>query len=241
MPDPDQVRSMFGRIAPTYDLLNRGLTLGTDQRWRKRLVRRSQELGEDAAGPALDVCCGSGDVALLLARAGADVVGVDFTPELLDRAERKASRASAGERRPLFCHGDALALPFADASVARVTIAFGLRNLADRLEGLAEFQRVLRPGAWLLVLELAVPRGPLSGVSRLYFERMLPAIGRAVSRDEGAYGYLRDTVVAWPAPEQLARELTDVGYDQVGFERLLPGLATLHWARRPPEPGGSSA
>lgn len=242
MPDPIQVRAMFGRIAGRYDLLNRVLTLGIDRSWRRRVVRRADEqlatggaAGQSAAlsvmtSEVLDVCCGSGDLTLDFERAGATAVGLDFTPELLERAVTKAD--AAGRAIP-FLHGDALELPFAGAQFDASSVAFGLRNVADRRRCLREMSRVVRPGGWVYVLEFQVPRGFLGWCYRLYFERLLPWIGGLVSRDDSAYLYLRDTVLAWPEAETLCEEFTEEGLVECGFERLTCGILALHWGRVP--------
>ncbi len=238
---------MFGRIAGRYDLLNRVLTLGIDRSWRRRVVRRAQEHleGGDAPGEragsraatevssarVLDVCCGSGDLTLDFDSAGAAAVGLDFTPELLERAVSKAE----GRGLP-FLHGDALHLPFAAAHFDVSSVAFGLRNVADRRRCLREMARVVRPGGWVYVLEFQVPEGFLGWCYRLYFERLLPWIGGLVSRDDSAYVYLRDTVLAWPPAETLCEEFAEEGLVDCGFERLTCGILALHWGRVAPEP-----
>lgn len=239
MPDPIQVRSMFGRIAGRYDLLNRLLSAGIDQRWRRAAVRRAGELGR---GRVLDACCGTGDLALAFERAGGRVVGVDFTPQMLTLAERKR-RADAGG--PLFVHGDALRLPAGNDSVDLATVAFGIRNVADRGAALVELARVVRPGGMALVLEFSMPPGAVLGfVYRFYFTRILPVAGRLISRDRGAYDYLPRTVLAWPRPDELQREFEAAGFEACGHRPLTRGIACLHWGRvpapadsgRPPRP-----
>jgi demethylmenaquinone methyltransferase/2-methoxy-6-polyprenyl-1,4-benzoquinol methylase len=221
MPDPALVRPMFGRIARHYDLLNRLLTLGIDRRWRAAVVRAAGPL---AGRRVLDSCCGTGDLALALAGAGAQVVAVDFTPQMLSRAARKR-----GARAVQFVHGDALQLPLADASVQVAAVAFGLRNLADRRAGLAELVRVVRPGGRVLVLELSLPEGPLLGrLYRSYFTSLLPRIGRWVSGDGAAYRYLPDTVLSWPGPEELRGEFEAQGLLHCQFRRLSGGICALH-------------
>lgn len=244
MPDPIQVRAMFGRIAGRYDLLNRVLTLGIDRSWRRRVVRRADaQLSAGAVGPGaagskaaasvddariLDVCCGSGDLTLDFDRAGASAVGLDFTPELLERAVAK------GAGRPVpFLHGDALDLPFAGAHFDASSVAFGLRNVADRRRCLREMGRVVRPGGWVYVLEFQVPKGFLGWCYRLYFERILPWVGGLVSRDDSAYVYLRDTVLAWPEAETLCEEFREEGLVECGFQRMTFGILALHWGRVP--------
>jgi len=218
---------MFSRIAGSYDLLNRSLSLGIDQRWRRRAVALAGELpGRDV----VDVCCGTGDLAVLFAEAGAKVVGVDFTPEMLERAVPKGRKAG----RTVFVHGDALRLPLPDACADVATVAFGIRNVADRLEGLAEMKRVLRPGGRLIVLEFTQPPGRIfGGLYRLYFTQVLPKLGGIVSGDSDAYSYLPRTVLAWPSPAEFQREFEATGLADCGHELLTRGIACLHWGRVP--------
>ena len=228
MSDPRQVRTMFARISGRYDLLNRVLSLGIDQRWRRTMLAAA---GEVRGARVLDLCCGTGDVSLGFARAGARVVGVDFTPEMLAHAEKKRVRA---EQPGLFATGDALALPIADESTEVCTVAFGIRNVADRRGCLREMRRVLLPGGRALVLEFSLPPGRIVGwLYRTYFTRILPRIGRLVSRHEDAYSYLPRTVLAWPEPPALQREMEAEGFVECGFRRLSFGVACLHWGRAP--------
>lgn len=227
MPEPRAVRSMFARIAGRYDLLNRTLSAGIDRRWRRRAVERA---GDVAGRDVLDLCCGTGDLALAFAAAGARVVGLDFTPEMLERARAKRSRRGA---RALFVEADALRLPVRSASADLCAVAFGLRNLADRRAGLVEMARVLRPGGLALVLEFTTPPGRLvGGAYRAYFTRVLPAVGRVVSGDGEAYSYLPRTVLEWPRPDALREEMRSAGFEDCGYELLTHGIACLHWGRR---------
>ena len=231
VPEPVEVQAMFGRIAPRYDLLNRVLSAGIDRRWRKRLLAR---VGPVTGRRVVDVACGTGDLALLFRRHGAHALGVDFTAEMLARAEDKARRARADSgARFLVVRGDALALPVAKGQADLATIAFGLRNLADRLEGVREMARVVRPGGRVVVLEFSMPSGPIAPLYRLYLTRLLPRVGGWVSGDGAAYRYLPDTVVAWPSPEELQREMEGAGLVECGFERLSSGIACLSWGRVP--------
>lgn len=221
---------MFGRIAGRYDLLNRVLSMGIDRGWRRRTVR--------AAGPlegrlVLDCCCGTGDLALAFSAAGAQVIGMDFTFEMLALAGPKIRGASgaraAGAQVPHYAQADALRLPLGDDAVDVASVAFGLRNVADRKRGLAELARVVKPGGRVLVLEFSMPRGKLLGSGyRFYFTRVLPAIGGALSGDRSAYEYLPETVQAWPAPEELRDEMQAAGLVDCGFELLTGGIACLH-------------
>lgn len=220
---------MFARIAGRYDLLNRLLSAGIDQRWRAALVRH---LGDVRGRVLVDSCCGTGDLSLALEHAGARVVGVDFTTQMLTQALRKGHG-----RRARFVAGDALSLPLRDASADAATIAFGIRNVADRERGLGELMRVVRPGGSVLVLEFSLPRGKLMGaLYRFYFTRLLPRLGGWISGDPGAYRYLPATVLAWPSPEELRREMETLGLEGCGYQLLTGGIACLSFGRVPAAP-----
>lgn len=222
---------MFARIAGVYDLLNRVLSLGIDRRWRRAMLETA---GDVHGRVVVDSCCGTGDVAFEFERAGARVVGVDFTPEMLVRARTKLRRERA---EPVFAHGDALALPVRDGVADVCTNAFGIRNVADRRAGVREMRRVLRPGGRLVILEFTLPPGRVLGaLYRFYFTRVLPRIGRLVSKDGEAYDYLPRTVLAWPSPEEFQREIEREGLVDCGHRRLTRGIACLHWGRAPDAP-----
>jgi demethylmenaquinone methyltransferase/2-methoxy-6-polyprenyl-1,4-benzoquinol methylase len=226
MSDPRAVRAMFARISGRYDLLNRLLSAGIDRRWRAALVRH---LGDLRGRVVLDACCGTGDLALACARAGARVVGVDFTPEMLARARQKAHGTRAA-----FALADALRLPLADGCADAAAVAFGIRNVADRGRGMRELARVVRPGGAVAVLEFSLPRGHVLGaLYRLYFTRILPRVGAWISGDRAAYRYLPDTVLTWPSPEELRGEMERAGLEQCGFARLTGGIACLSFGRVP--------
>ncbi|WP_456411157.1 bifunctional demethylmenaquinone methyltransferase/2-methoxy-6-polyprenyl-1,4-benzoquinol methylase UbiE [Oceanithermus sp.] len=224
------VREMFGEIAPRYDLLNRLLSGGVDQRWRRLAVRMATE---KAPRRILDVATGTGDVALLLKRARpeAEVVGGDFTPQMLELARAKAARAGMDVR---FVEADALALPFADASFDAITVAFGFRNFADYERGLAEFQRVLAPGGRAVILEFPPPpRGLLGQAYRFYFNGVLPWIGGVISGRPEAYRYLPSSVERFPEPERLAEMMRAAGFAEVRWRLLTGGIAAVHVGDKP--------
>ncbi len=231
MPDAREVRAMFARIAPRYDLLNHVLSLGIDRRWRARTVALAgARAGALAGRVVVDACCGTGDLARLFARAGARVLGVDFTPQML----RAAPSKGAGS---LFACADLLRLPVRSGAADVAAVAFGIRNVEDRRRGLAELARVLRPGGLVLVLEFSQPRGRLVGaLYRSYLTRVLPRVGGWVSGAPDAYRYLPDTVLAWPSPDELRREMEGLGLVGCGYELLSGGIACLSFGR---VPGGS--
>jgi demethylmenaquinone methyltransferase/2-methoxy-6-polyprenyl-1,4-benzoquinol methylase len=229
MPDPRQVRSMFARIAPNYDFLNRVLSAGIDRRWRRALVARA---GDVRGRVVLDLCCGTGDVALAFARQGARVLAFDFTHEMLRRAWDKDDAKSDGSARIVFADADALHVPARDRSIDVCSVAFGMRNVAEPARALSEIQRVLRPGGMALVLEFSMPEGAvLSRAYRAYFTRCLPVLGALVSRDKDAYRYLPRTVLAWPKPDEFQHGMERAGFGDCGYAPLSRGIAHLHWGR----------
>ncbi len=226
MPEATQVRSMFARIARRYDLLNHVLSMGIDRGWRRAVLRQAGKLEDKVA---VDVAAGTGDLTFVLEKAGAKTLGVDFTHEMLVLAENKR-----GTRPCLFVDGDALRLPLRDDVADVATIAFGLRNLEDRVRGLAELGRIVRPGGQVLVLEFSMPKGRILGAGySFYFRRVLPLIGGWISGDAGAYRYLPETVQEWPEPEVLQTEMEGVGLVDCGFRRLSGGIACLSYGTVP--------
>jgi demethylmenaquinone methyltransferase/2-methoxy-6-polyprenyl-1,4-benzoquinol methylase len=217
---PDQVRSMFDRIAPVYDAMNRAMTMGLDRKWR----RLTAEAVVRPGNRVLDACCGTGDLALADARAGGRVTGVDFSEEMLARAERKAPEFQ-------WVQADAAALPFDDASFEVVTVGFGIRNLADLEAGLAELARVLVPGGRLGCLEITRPRGVLRPFFRLWFDGLVPVAGKFL-RGGAAYSYLPASVRRFPGPEDLADAMGRAGFADVGWRLLGGGIVALHVGRR---------
>jgi demethylmenaquinone methyltransferase/2-methoxy-6-polyprenyl-1,4-benzoquinol methylase len=221
----DQVRGMFDRIAGVYDLMNSTMTAGLHHQWRGRAVDRA-EVGPGS--DALDVCCGTGDLALeLRRRIGPDgrVVGCDFSEPMLELARRK----SGEEGLPVeFGWADALELPYGDGSFDAVTIGFGARNLADLDRGLAEMARVLRPGGRLVILEITRPqREPLASFYSLWFDRLVPVIG-TLAGDSEAYSYLPDSVRSFPEPRELAAKLDAAGLAEIRWLLLAGGIIAIH-------------
>jgi demethylmenaquinone methyltransferase/2-methoxy-6-polyprenyl-1,4-benzoquinol methylase len=219
----DGVRSMFDRIAPVYDLMNRVMTAGLDQRWRRLSVRSVVAPGDRV----LDACCGTGDLAIAARRAGADAIGLDFSERMLERARRKEPAIE-------WVQGDLLALPFADASFDAATVGFGVRNVADLDQGVAELRRVLRPGGRVGILEITRPRGPLRLFFRLWFDVLIPLAGKILPGGK-AYTYLPASVRRFPGPEDLAGLMTRQGFAEVGYRSLGGGIVALHTGTAQPE------
>lgn len=235
-----RVEQMFAAIAPSYDLNNRVHSLGRDQAWRRAAVRFADLAPDD---DVLDVACGTGDLTLAFARAGArSAVGVDFTEPMLDIARVKAREAGHGlphpgpQGRVVFRHADAMDLPFDNASFDVVSIAFGIRNVADPRLAMREFFRVLRPGGRLLILEFQTPRlPPLRWLYHLYFRHVMPRTATWISRDRsGAYRYLPRSVQTFITPEQMIDRMREVGLDHLRTRSLTLGIARLYRGTRPP-------
>jgi demethylmenaquinone methyltransferase/2-methoxy-6-polyprenyl-1,4-benzoquinol methylase len=219
---------MFGGIARRYDLLNHLLSLNLDRRWRRRAAA---ELAPAAGETILDLCGGTGDLAMAVARQapGATVVCGDFSHPMLKLAAGKFARAGAAGC--LLVEADALALPLRAGSMDGITVGFGIRNLADLDAGLREILRVLRPGGRLVLLEFSTPGGPvLSRVYRAYLHRLLPRVGDRASGASGPYGYLARTIAAWPDAPTLAGRIREAGFDGVGWLHLSGGIVAVHTA-----------
>jgi len=231
MPRAPAIKEMFAGISPRYDLLNRILSLGVDRGWRRR-ARAALADPIRPPGPILDLCCGTGDLSLLLAQGGLEVTGVDFCHEMLVIGREKVRSAAAFRIR--FAEADALTLPFPDAAFAGAAVAFGVRNLEDLDAGLRELARVLRPGGLLAVLEFATPRGGVARTFyRIYLTAYVPLIGRLVSGDAGAYAYLSSSIRAFPGQERFPRRLERAGLTEIRCEDLTGGIAALYLARKP--------
>jgi demethylmenaquinone methyltransferase / 2-methoxy-6-polyprenyl-1,4-benzoquinol methylase len=207
---------MFDRIAPVYDAMNRLMTAGLDRRWRRLAAEAVVRPGDRV----LDACCGTGDLAMAAARAGGRVIGVDFSPRMLERARHKAPSIS-------WVEADALALPFDDGSFEAATVGFGVRNVANLEQALRELRRVLAPGGRLGILEITQPRGPLALFYRLWFDRLVPLVGK-VLRGGSAYTYLPASVRRFPGPDDLAQLMERFGFEHVRYRLLAGGIVALH-------------
>jgi demethylmenaquinone methyltransferase/2-methoxy-6-polyprenyl-1,4-benzoquinol methylase len=244
-----QVRAMFDGIAGVYDVLNTAMTAGLHHHWR---ARAADVACVGAGSRVLDVATGTGDLAIELAgRVGpaGEVVGSDFSERMLEHAREKAARLARGSR-PSFAWGDALELPYADDSFDAATVGFGARNFSDLARGLAEMARVVRPGGRVVVLEITTPtRPPLSVFYAVWFDRIVPALGRAAqllrrvsaalgrSRNDAtgsraaiadAYTYLPNSVKRFPAPDQLAAALRRAGLQEIHYVLLAGGIVAIH-------------
>jgi demethylmenaquinone methyltransferase/2-methoxy-6-polyprenyl-1,4-benzoquinol methylase len=208
---------MFDRIAPVYDAMNRVMTVGLDQRWRRATVRASVREGDRV----LDACCGTGDLAVAARKAGAgEVVGIDFSERMLERARRTAPELD-------WLQADVLKLPFEDASFDAAVVGFGVRNVDDLEASIRELRRVLRPGGRLGILEITTPRGPLKLFYKLWFDRIVPLLGRLLPGGD-AYTYLPASVRRFPGPEELAALMGRCGFRDVEFRRFAGGIVALH-------------
>jgi demethylmenaquinone methyltransferase / 2-methoxy-6-polyprenyl-1,4-benzoquinol methylase len=216
--DPDAVRQMFDGIVPFYDVMNRVMTAGLDQVWRRRAAEAVVEPG----GRVLDACCGTGDLALACARMGGRVTGLDFSERMLERARQKAPEIE-------WVHGDLLALPFAEAAFDAATVGFGVRNVADLEAGFRELRRVLRPGGRLACLEITRPQGVLSPFFRVWFDGVVPVLGKVIPGGE-AYTYLPASVRRFPGPKELAALLDRAGFTEIRWIMLGGGIVALHTA-----------
>lgn len=230
-----RIRRMFGAIAPSYDLLNHLLSLNVDRYWRWRTTKLVPPAGDD---PILDVCTGTGDLALAYAQAAGPhvpIVGTDFCHEMLVPARHKTRRMLGKDARVQFLEADTQHLPFADDRFQITSVAFGLRNVTDTDRGIREMVRVTRPGGRVAILEFSRPRHWLFGrLYQLYFKRVLPFVGQIISRSrERAYCYLPASVMEFPDGEALAERLRRHGLVEVRYHALTFGIATLYVGVKP--------
>jgi demethylmenaquinone methyltransferase / 2-methoxy-6-polyprenyl-1,4-benzoquinol methylase len=213
---PSEVRAMFDRISPVYDVMNRAMTAGLDRRWRRLAAEAAVRPGDRV----LDACCGTGDLALADERAGGRVTGLDFSERMLERARQKSTSVE-------WVLGDARSLPFEDSAFDSATVGFGIRNVPDLEAGLAELARVLRPGGRLACLEITRPAGVLKPFFRLWFDGLVPLAGKVLPGGR-AYTYLPASVRRFPGPPDLAAAFARAGFEQVGWRLLGGGIVALH-------------
>lgn len=213
---PDEVRGLFDRIAPVYDAMNRVMTLGLDRSWRRLAVEAVVQPGDRV----LDACCGTGDLSLEAEREGGRVTGLDFSTEMLARARRKSDTVE-------WRQGDLLSLPFDDGSFDAATVGFGVRNVGDLELGLRELRRVLRPGGRLAILEITQPRGVLRHFFSLWFDRIVPLLGKVLPGGK-AYTYLPASVRRFPDAEALVGALERSGFGEVRFRLMGGTIVALH-------------
>ena len=229
---PNRIAGMFDAIAGRYDFLNHFLSAGIDRRWRRRAIASLGLAGRECV---LDLCTGTGDLAIAAMRAhpsAARVVGVDFAGAMLAIGERKV-RASNLQRAIAFVRGDATRLPVADGSVDAVTIGFGIRNVEDMPSACREIHRVLKPRGRFAILEFAIPSTPLFRQAYLWYLRhVLPRIGRAVSRHDGAYSYLQASIDAFASPDEFVKLLRQHGFVDVCPVPLTFGSVILYMGCR---------
>jgi len=227
----ERIRAMFGSIAPRYDLLNRLLSLGIDRRWRRFAVGKIALRGP---GRVLDVATGTGDVALEIAAqtpASVSIVGIDFTPEMIDLGRVKVQQSRHSGRISLQV-APCEEIPFEDGSFDAATISFGIRNVVDRFKGLSEMRRVLKHDGKIVILEFSTPTMPVfRSLYHFYFLKMLPKIGGAFSRFS-AYQYLPDSVLEFPSREEFKAMMTEVGFKDVRHFDLTGGIATVYVGNR---------
>ena len=222
---------MFTSIAPRYDLLNHVLSFNVDRLWWRRVARTFATVLAQPNARVLDLCCGTGDMAFALQQAardsGATILGVDFSHAMLQRAYQKSEGTS-----PRWIEADALSLPFSDGQFDLVTAAFGFRNLVDYDAGLREILRVLRPGGECGILDFGEPRGALGRVYRVYFRRVLPVIGTAISGVRGPYAYLPASVAKFPDPAEMLERMRHQGFHQASWTPYTLGIAGLYRGKK---------
>ncbi|MBV8067333.1 MAG: bifunctional demethylmenaquinone methyltransferase/2-methoxy-6-polyprenyl-1,4-benzoquinol methylase UbiE [Candidatus Eremiobacteraeota bacterium] len=226
------VRAMFGRIAPRYDLANRVLTAGLDERWRRRAIRL---LAPPHGGRVLDCCCGTGDLVFGLQHADAtlQVVGIDFCAPMLERAKRRMSRKARGDAR--FVEGDVMAMPFENNSFDGATMGFSLRNVVDIDATLREILRVLRPGTRFVSLDVTkAPNRAYKRLFDLYFYGLVPLIGGIVGGSRSAYAYLPNSLTHHPNAAQLRDRFIRAGFTEAGYCALMGGAIAIHYGTKPP-------
>jgi len=228
------VRDMFTLIAPRYDLLNHVLSFNVDRMWWRRAARTFRHILTRPETRVLDLCCGTGDMAFALQREAdkaAEIVGVDFSHAMLERASGKSAKSVQNGSTLRWIEADALNLPFANEQFDLVTSAFGFRNLADYDAGLREIVRVLRPGGECGILDFGEPTGAIGSLYRVYFRQVLPRIGTLVSGVRGPYAYLPASVGRFPRPEEMLARMKKAGFTEASWMPYTFGIAGLYWGR----------
>ena len=225
----EQVEQMFDAISPKYDLLNRLFSLGIDQGWRRKVIRL---MGREPVEHLLDVATGTADLAILGSTKAKRVTGVDISEGMLSHGRTKVTKRGL-DQRVVLQRADSAALPFPDATFDAVTVAFGVRNFEHLEQGVREMLRVLKPNGRLFVLEFSRPQHtPMRQLFRFYFHRVMPTIGRSVSKDSAAYTYLPKSVDAFPEGEDFLKVLRGAGGRECSAEALTGGIASLYIARK---------
>jgi demethylmenaquinone methyltransferase / 2-methoxy-6-polyprenyl-1,4-benzoquinol methylase len=225
------VREMFTSIAPRYDLLNHSLSFNIDRLWWKRTARTFAHILYQPEAWVLDLCCGTGDMAFALQRQAGKcspkILGADFSHAMLQRASGKSASTSLR-----WVEADALHLPFPDGMFDLVTTAFGFRNLANYDVGLREIMRILRPGGECGILDFAEPRGAMGSLYRIYFKRVLPAIGTLISGVKGPYAYLPESVARFPEPDEMLQRMRQTGFREASWSPYTFGIAGLYRGKK---------
>jgi demethylmenaquinone methyltransferase / 2-methoxy-6-polyprenyl-1,4-benzoquinol methylase len=227
-----RVNDLFAAIARRYDLLNDLQSFGLHRRWKRRVAELA---GVPPGGRALDLCCGTGDIAFALARRGAEVTGLDFSLKMLEVAEsRRLKNSNLKTQNPIFIQGDAQQIPFSDATFAAVTVGYGLRNLTSWEKGLAEMHRVARPGARLIVLDFGKPANPLW--REIYFAHLrgsVPLIGWLFCGNADAYAYILESLKYYPAQLAVAEKMRELKLVNVRVINLLGGAMAINYGEKP--------
>ena len=228
------VQRLFATIAPRYDLINDLQSLGLHRRWKRRLTRLAEIQPGDHA---LDLCCGTGDIAFALAQRGAQTIGLDFSPEMLAVAARRQKNTSSGAPNPAFRQGDAQQLPFPNAQFDVVTMGYGLRNLASWETGLTEMVRVAKPGGRILILEFGKPEQPLwRAIYYTYLRLCVPVLGLVFVGRASAYAYILESLRHYPAQRGVEAKMKTLGLERVRVENIFGGAMSINFGVKPPHP-----